>query len=76
MAMIIDQVNNICSHQTFILKKITFTGMAIKSSCVFLLSDNFLSFSFKEILKYSLVLLSLLACAGEMYPFLPFQLQR
>ena len=49
MAMIIDQVNNICSHQTFIFKKITFTGMAIKSSCVFLLSDNFLSFSFKEI---------------------------
>ena len=49
MAMIIDQVNNICSHQTFIFKKITFTGKAIKSSFVSVLLDNFLSFSFKEI---------------------------
>ena len=49
MAMIIDQVNNICSHQTFIFKKRTFTGIAIKSSYAFLLSDNFLSFSFNEI---------------------------
>ena len=48
MAMIIDQVNNICSHQTFILKKITFAGKAIKSSCEFVLLDNFLSFSLKK----------------------------
>lgn len=49
VAMIIDQVNNIVPTKHLFKKKNTFTGKAIKSSCVFVLLDNFLSFSFKEI---------------------------